>query len=325
MAVGKDVQDKIDAANKLAEELFAAQEESVVVEPPENTTPEMVVTPGNEPIETPIVEVQEQLEPEPIDLKEEETFKHKYDVLKGKYTSEIKRANERIDSLESLLAQLAAQPKETITPTVTKETAPTIEEVFTDDMDIASLKEDYPPVYRAMVKMLEKQKSVPDVTEKVTNLEKKIEEDSLMRFYNTLSNSVTDWESINTDPLFMDWLKEPIPYTKTTLHAALVHAFNQKDVDTVASIFNDYKVKTSTPSPVTPTVKPSSNVSQFVAPPRVSRGGTGGSTPTKTYYKKEEVETFYRNLAQRKLPLTKEQILLKEQEYFSAAKEGRII
>lgn len=323
MAVGKDVQDKIDAANKLAEEMFAAQKEPVVVEPDPNTIPEPDITQVVETIVEPSVTVQDPIEPT-IDTKEEESFKHKYDVLKGKYTSEIKRANERIDSLESLLAQLAAQPKMGSEPV--KETAPTIEDVFTEDVDINSLKEDYPPVYRAMVKMLEKQQKVaPDVTEKVTNLEKKVEEDSLMRFYNALSNNVNDWESINTDPLFMDWLKESIPYTKTTLQSALVHAFNQRDVDTVSSIFNDYKSKSTTPPPVTPEVKPSSNASQFVAPPRASRGGTGSSTPTKTYYKKEEVETFYRNLAQRKLPLTKEQILLKEQEYFSAAKEGRII
>ncbi len=71
------------------------------------------------------------------------------------------------------------------------------------------------------------------------------------RFWDTLSSQVPGWESINSNPEFITWLQDYVPYQNYTFGDLLNHARNQFDFQTVSKIFNDFKTanKNNNPEP----------------------------------------------------------------------------
>jgi len=319
----KAVQDQVDRANKMADEMF--KKEAPVQEPatPDPNTPPVetppVETPPVEPDPTapPAEEPPAPVEPAPANP-DEDTFKHKYEVLKGKYSAEMKAANARIANLETLMAQMTAQPP-------AQPAAPATPQVPETDEELEAFKSDYPGVYSAMQKLLAKKGTAPEVVEKVNTLEKKVEDESLMRFYGILEANVEDWRTVNNDPAFIGWLANKLPYSSATKHDALMQAFNQKDVSTVIEVFNDYKAITR-PAASAPKPKPPTDPTKYVAPPSGGSRTDGQAPAGKQVYRRDEVEQFYKNLALGKLKSwTRAQITARETEYLKAAQEGRMI
>lgn len=60
-------------------------------------------------------------------------------------------------------------------------------------------------------------------------------------FYSMLSSKVPDWEIINIDSNFIQWLQKRDPISGKTFHGLLLENFNNRDVEGVSFFFNIYK------------------------------------------------------------------------------------
>lgn len=67
------------------------------------------------------------------------------------------------------------------------------------------------------------------------------------RFYEALGNQVPDWEQINGDQKFLEWLGEVDPMSGIARQAYLDDAANRMDLPRVISIFNAFKHIVATP------------------------------------------------------------------------------
>ena len=248
-------------------------------------------------------------------------WEHKYRVLQGKYNAEVPRLHKELKQLkrekEELLARLSLleqmvvqlQAQQTAAPSAEPATAQPEEE----EEELKLLKENYPEVYNAITKLLEK-----TIHKQV---EPKLHEVSEQTFYTQLTTIVPDWQSINTDPEFIEWLNQADPISGFTRMQLLRQAYEQKDVNRVARFFIAYKEEKQKAQQSASTPPPAA---KNVAPPQRK---TAPSSPTgrgsKKVFKQSEVEEFYKLAAMGKIPLDERKRM--EEEILRAVMENRIL
>jgi hypothetical protein len=247
-------------------------------------------------------------------------FKHKYEVLRGKYNTEMGRMNTMLSTAltekEQLLARMTASP----TPA----------SPFTDDVNIAAgdsdidfLKAQYPDAYPGIEALVAKRTAeiVKPVAENLANTAAtaaKLEGD---KYFEALDGRVKDWKAINDDPEFIAWLGAKDRYTGATKHQLLRDAFYKRDPERSISFFEDYlKEKGSAPPPPPPPAQ------QFVdtdAYPNNS-GNPAPSTVEKGIVYRSDIDRFYKDRATGRFSGTAEDAAKIESRFFRAIKEGKV-
>jgi hypothetical protein len=140
-------------------------------------------------------------------------------------------------------------------------------------------------------------------------------------FFSRLTAAVPDWEAINADESFLMWLGEVDPVYRLPRQAALDRAQRGKDHAGAAAVFNAFKALKQTqqksPAPM-----------KQVLDGQVSPSGTqANAVPTpsaKETFTAAQVETFYRELAQKKWADRAREAKAMEDRINAALAEGRI-
>jgi hypothetical protein len=135
-------------------------------------------------------------------------------------------------------------------------------------------------------------------------------------FIERLSAAVPDWEKINTDPAFHEWLSEPDGLSGKTRQNALDDAGQALNAQQVITIFHAYQ-----------NAKPKGDrkkgVERQIAPP--SNSSESLRNNDKQIYPLSEVSRFYKEAATKKLFQTNPKLYeQKNREYSMAQAEGRI-
>lgn len=259
--------------------------------------------------------------------KEEDTssddWEHKYKVLKGKYDKEVPRLTKELrmlktekEQLQQRISLLEQVVSEVMSRGRTVPQAPQQEEE--EDEELLKVKEDYPEIYKAVTKLVEK-KLTREVRPEIEQVKASTTQSA---FYSRLSALVPQWQSINSDPDFLDWLSRPSEELPTkTRHQVMLMAFQEGDADAVASFFKRYiqHVKSNSEGEE---VSMKSQAEKSVAPPYRKTAQSGKET-TKRIFKESEIKDFYTNLALGKIPPDKRDVL--EQQILSAIMENRVI
>jgi hypothetical protein len=136
------------------------------------------------------------------------------------------------------------------------------------------------------------------------------------QFYATLGGLVPDWEQVNADPRWLQWLAEVDPVYGAPRQAALDAAHQRLDATRTATVFKAFKSSF-------PTRQPESLANQ-VAPSGASTPAPSGSPAQKPYLSAKSVEKFYKDLAQGRFAGRPEEAARLEAEIDLAAAEGRI-
>lgn len=235
------IQAQIDEANAI--EKAIADEQTALNAIPENTEIESIP----EPIALAV-------EPEPqvkaLPPAEEETWQKRFSVLQGKFNAEVPRLAAQLkesaqanESLRKQVESLAVQQTEqTVAQTVSSED----EEAFGADL-IAVMKK----VARQEAAALEKiQKAeVQRVNNKIESVEKTQAATAGDKFMEDVAKAVPDWETVNADPKWLDWLDEYSPETGAPRQIALDAASNMLDSVRTAALFKAYKLTQAEKSP----------------------------------------------------------------------------
>lgn len=247
---------------------------------------------------------------------EGEDWQHKYEVLKGKYDKEVPRLHREIKLLkrekEDLLKRLALLESVVTNIQQQQRQAPQAPSQDIEDEELKRFAEEYPEVYKSVAKLLEKKLKTVEAT-----VQSQASMMAQQNFYSRLTALVPDWERLNTDPDFIDWLQEPEGETGFTRHQLMLMAFEKGDADRVASFFKRFIAQSQQDGSQSPY---KARADKNVYPPQRKQVQ---QEPSKKMFTESEIKEFYRLSALGKIDPKKKQAL--EAEILSALAENRVI
>ena len=139
------------------------------------------------------------------------------------------------------------------------------------------------------------------------------------RYESALTTAVPDWQALNVDQGFLNWLAEVDPVYGVPRQYALNNAYEALDAGRTATIFNQYKKSVTPPAPST--TRP--NLNSQVAPTR-SRTSPAPSNANldKRVYTQQDIDAFYAEW--RRGMIDEAEAVQIEKDIHAATVEGRI-
>lgn len=142
-------------------------------------------------------------------------------------------------------------------------------------------------------------------------------------FWSELSRIAPDWQTVNVDPKFHDWLLEVDHLTGMTRQTYLDDAQRYGDVNRVAKFFETWKGINGQSIAQTPKPAAASQLERQVAPGRSNASGAAnaGELPT---YTQADIAKFFRDVTDGKFKGREDERDRKERDIFAAQQDGRI-
>jgi hypothetical protein len=281
-----------DKADKLWEATYGKKEEGKTGEP----APE----PEKEPVKEAVKEEPKKEEPKP-----EEDFKHKYDVLKGKYDKEVPsmafqigEQNKKITELETSLNEIKKPKEEPKPPIEENEIVKTVKKEYPDVAEFVTL------TVKSMIDDTKKEidQKFTKVDQDVGKVSKNIEKSDYQRFLDSLDSDPDigkEWRTTNKDEDFIQSLQEVEPYSGLTKHQLLADAWGKMDTERVRKFFKDGKK--ASPAKEEPKKDERKKEEPTIHPPRGNAGsvdtGKDDKVPT---VRVEELTKFYKDVSEQK-------------------------
>lgn len=333
MALPKAVQDLAEQADRIVDQLSSDK----TGEDPQGTDPETGTesTPKDpqDPQATqdpPADGNDNSTEAKPAPVVPEQTWEQRYHTLKGMYDAEVPRMHGQVRELQQQMQQLMAdkaaaeaQAKQQQPEPVKSLITDHDKEAFgTDLIDLierateskVSTLRDKEAKLLDRIAQLEGQ--LGDVSERQVVSDKD-------RFLMGLTQKVPDWEQLNTDPGFLQWLAEVDPVYGMPRQAALTSAYEVFDVARVSAVFNSYKLLIAPKQTEQAKAKPSDQLQRQVAPTRSRAGNTTVPNDSNTkIWTQAEIGSFYDEW--RRGFLDNDEAARIEKEIAAASNEGRI-
>ena len=250
-------------------------------------------------------------------LTEDDGFEQRYNVLRGKYDKEVGRMS---DMLSQTMAEKEALRIQLETASRSANPATTRDDHFfgENDPNIQSLIKDYPSLAKGIEAYAKKLvgSSLNETKAEViqaTNLNRRETYDS------RLTSLVPDWQKLNEDPGFIDWLKKRDKYTGATRHQLLLDSWERFDVERSKAFFDDYVEETGG-------AKLTKSEEKVYG---LTPDSSGGNVPPKGSAAKgiitrDQISEFYRDRAQGKFKGSEEDAAKIEAKIVRAVKEGKV-
>lgn len=319
MALPRAIQEQVDNADAMVAQMTGqtVQPTNTETDPPTDPAPEP------QPPEPQPQTTSQEPQPKPVT---EETWQAKYLTLKGMYDAEVPRlhaqAREQNQQLQQLIAEVAAM--KAAKPEPVKEPAKTLitehdKEAFGSDLLdlIDRATEQKIAGYRETENQLKAE--IAELKGKLGNVSERQVVSDKDRFLSVLSQSVPDWEAMNTDQGFLNWLAEVDPVYGLPRQVALNNAYEAFDANRTANIFKQYKAMTAPAQ----TQQQRPNLQSQVAPTRsrTSPAPAAGSMD-KRAFTQGEITQFYEDW--RRGFIDNDEAVRLEKEIHAAIAEGRI-
>ena len=252
MALPKALQD----ANEKANELIRQQSEG-------QSTPEVGNTEDPKPQAQQPQETRTPEQPQTQPTDSEQTWEHKYRVLQGKYNADTKKLNEQLQeaqkrsqdpSLQHRLQALESENSQLKQQLEQQQQASTPNgEVKLSQKLVDEYGEDFA---RAVAEQSSAGSSdlINQLTQKISTLESKLNQteqatnetagNMRMRELNAeLSKHNIDFEQVNTDPMFHDWLSAIDDASGEERNTLMNNAFQRGDINRTAYFFKAFKAQ----------------------------------------------------------------------------------
>ena len=300
MALPKAVQQQLEEADRLVATINGDKtgEDSSETNP-ENQDKDLLVNVNREPEDPPKDETPPDntvsQETKPVEVPEEK-WSHKYHTLKGMYDAEVPRLHSQVREMQTQIQQLIAE--KAAVEAVKPAEVPKVDSLITDEDKEAFGPDLIDLIERAtnskVATLLEREaqltKEINELKGQLGNVSERQVVSDKDRFLAGLSQQVSDWEVLNTDPGFLGWLQEVDPVYGIPKNVALTNAYENLDVTRVANIFKAYK-QTLPQQP--PANKNQQELQRQVAPTRTRSTTTPADQSDKPYWTGESIEQFY--------------------------------
>lgn len=300
MALPKAVQQQLEEADRIVDNINGVQTgEGSSETNPENTQSDQTVDPNlqqdpppNDP--PPDNTVSQETKPQEVP---DEKWAHKYHTLKGMYDAEVPRLHSQVREMQTQINQLIAD-KATVEASKAAE-VPKVSSLITDEDKEAFGPDLIDLIERATeAKVANLRANEADLKSQIKELQGQlgnVSERQVMsdkdRFLVGLGQQVPDWEALNVNQGFLDWLQQVDPVYGLPRHAALTNAYEQLDVSRVSSIFKAYKQ--TLPQQAAPAKSNQAELQRQVAPTRTRSGTPPSSSDSDQYFTNQDIEQFY--------------------------------
>lgn len=262
---------------------------------------------------------------------DDETWKHKYNSMKGRHDrlqQQMQGMSEQIQNLQGVIASLQArQPVERQEPAAPPRLITPEEEndYGTDFLNVVGKKakqELLPEVQQLKAELAE-------LKSKYTGVTNVIGQESYNRMLGYLDNNIEDWRVQNNDPEFISWLKLPDPFSGVIRQKLLMDAWEAHEAPRVATIFKGFLAEEAAVAPARGKPDPTPSIEKVplesLAAPGRAKTAAGATPPAeKPILTQAQITQFYADVAARRYEGREAEKERFEREIFSAQKEGRI-
>jgi hypothetical protein len=315
MSLPRAVQQQVEDADALVAQLNGTQTVN-----PETGEPIEIPQPAPEPQPQ---DVSPELEPKPA--VSEETWEQKYHTLKGMFDAEVPRLyaqvremNGQLTTLTSELAVAKAQQAQPVPASIPSLITEQDKEAF--GSDLIDLIERATEAKMAGSRQLEAQLTaeIAELKGRLGNVSERQVLSDKDRYESSLTTQVPDWQTLNVDQGFLNWLAEVDPVYGLPRQYALTNAYEALDAARTATIFNQYKKSIA---PVQSNNR--ADLQRQVAPTR-SRTSPAPTNPNmdKRVYSQQDIDSFYSEW--RRGFLDEAEAVQIEKDIHAATVEGRI-
>jgi len=239
---------------------------------------------------------------------QEESWEHRFKVLQGKYNAEVPRFAHENKDLKSRLQSLEEQLEDM------KNAKPV--ELLVKPEEIEQYGEGLIDVARRVAReeLASKDAQIAKLRSEIDSVKSVQSHVVQDNFFKSLTEMVPDWEALNADANFLNWLDGVDDLTGETRQALLGKAENQRDPVRAAKFFNMYK-KTSQSW----AAQSNASMEQQIVPPT----NQAPSTPqAKKIWTRAEITIFYDRV--RRGTISDADASAIEADIASASFEGRI-
>jgi hypothetical protein len=239
---------------------------------------------------------------------QEESWEHRFKVLQGKYNAEVPRFAHENKDLKSRLQSLEEQLEDM------KNAKPA--ELLVKPEEIEQYGEGLIDVARRVAReeLASKDAQIAKLRSEIDSVKSVQSHVVQDNFFKSLTEMVPDWEALNADANFLNWLDGVDDLTGETRQALLGKAEQQRDPVRAAKFFNMFK-KTSQ----TWAAQSAASLEQQIVPPT----NQAPSTPqAKKIWTRAEITSFYDRV--RRGTISDADVVAIEADIASASFEGRI-
>ncbi|WP_027251983.1 hypothetical protein [Photobacterium halotolerans] len=261
MKLPKQLRDQITESDRLLNEMLSENtpaEEAEKPQPAETPAEQEIDPTPAEPAQNDFDET-ETPQPEPAPASDDvdwraraEKAEQRYSVLQGKYNSEIARLKEQGNSGEvDALKRQVSQLQETISELRDKPQHQPAAPVEGADLD--QLREDYGADLIDGLMAAVRNSVMGEVSGQFKQVQEATKADSFSTKQAVLSQRLAaqsiNFEQVNNDPLFHDWLAKYDPDTGVQRQAQLMESFKNGNLDATAAMFREFVQGSSSPQP----------------------------------------------------------------------------
>lgn len=278
-------------------------------------------------------------ETQPAPAYEDQTWEQRFKSLAGRH-EQSQRNNQaladRIGELENLVASMRASGKDGGMPQTTQPVQ--YQKLLTPEEET-----DYGQEMLSVVGKKAREELTPEVEtlkQRLDRLEGRVEgvgtvmqRTEQQKMYDNLASTVPNWQQINVDAGFKDWLQVPDPYSGRKRYDMLMDAFTRQDTPRVIQFFKGFAEVTGTPTQAesprnaAPPLNNGSgqrpSLADYAAPGR-ARSGLQELPPDKPVYTNAQIARFYADMRVGKWKGREADAAAIEQDIFQAQHEGRI-
>lgn len=249
-----------------------------------------------------------------------EYWKHRFDVIQGKYHAETAELRNQVSSLKDTLDDVLTKPQIS-QPQTLANTLDNLEEEYGEEFSNALNSRIQSLVNAELSRVNTKvEQEINSVRQVQAQNEEQLFQDSIAKF-------VPNWVSINTDPVFIDWLDNNVePFSGFNFMSILRNAYSNRDLDKVTKIFQTFidatrRVKQQNQQP-----QISQEQASMITPPK--RGSVANNTLENNsgkVFTQSEIQEFYRKLSAGDFKGKDEYVRQTKLAILQANAEGRII
>lgn len=247
----------------------------------------------------------------------------RWKVLQGM----IAKKDTELDTMRELIADMnARQPEQEVAAQ-----APVVQKLVTDE-DISEYGKDYVDFAvragsQGARNELSSNQLIANMEARIKQLEGSVEgvaatsaNTSQNMFYNELSSLAPDWQGLNNDASFLQWLDQVDPYAGAAKKDLLQHAASNMDATRAAEFFNAYLRETQPQETKQAQPAASRGKDKLVAPGKTK--ATAPQSDEKHVWTRAEIAKLYDDKMAGKI--SAKQFNELERDIFAAQTEGRV-
>lgn len=333
MSLPEQLRNQIEEANRIVEQHYGTGDG-------ETPTPEIVEPAGGQKPES--VAVVEPTKQTPPAAEADQSYEHKWRTQQGivaALNTKLSQADQRIQSMEQVIAMMQqAAPVNQPAPVERQQfiTDKDREEFGEDTVDLAlraarqensELRGELDNVYGAMGQLRDQlfalQQQVVPAVQRVTHNQQR---SANQEFVGALTSQVPNWEQVNSDPRFHEWLLSPDPMTGIVRQVYLEEAHKSFDLARVVAVFRAFigGSATGAPSQVSGGRKaPSGDLQSQIAPGR-SLAAPAPSANEARKWSRAEIQKLYDDKLRGRYAGKEAEFTALERDVFAAQSEGRV-